>query len=67
MRFEDNSSVKNVGKKIGFFLALLLFLSILYFILSLLNKLPAYIIYNYVLIIAIILYVFKLLYMAIKK
>lgn len=64
MIFDENVKIKNLGKKIGFFIGGLLFFSVLYFILSLLNKIPEYISYWYVLGIVIVIGV---IYTVLKK
>jgi len=40
MRFEQNKSIEKFGEKIGFITGFFLFTTILYFLLSFLNKLP---------------------------
>jgi len=42
MEFEKKNSKQNIGKIIGYFLMFFIFTTILYFILSLLGKLPKF-------------------------
>ena len=68
MKFGENVIIKNIGEKIGFFIGFLIFSSVFYLILRLLNKIPSSVKYWYVVIGVFILYIVGLtIKLVIKK
>lgn len=68
----DNASIKDnsmykLGVNLGFFAALLLFVSIFYFILSSTNKMPFNIKYSYVIMAVILVYLIALIAKNLRK
>ena len=68
MKFGENVIIKNIGEKIGFFIGFLIFSSVFYLILRLLNKIPSSVKYWYIVIGVFILYIVGLtIKLVIKK
>ncbi len=64
MIFEENKTVEKVGEKLGYMFSYLIFTTILFFILALLNKIPESWSYIHIIIIAML---FVLVSMIIKR
>ncbi len=64
MIFEENETIENVGEKAGYMFSYLIFTTILFFILTLLNKIPESWSYISIMIIAML---FILVSMVIKR
>ncbi|MBW2974836.1 hypothetical protein KY366_03895 [Candidatus Woesearchaeota archaeon] len=67
MQFEENNSIKKIGEETGFFFGMLLFCSLFYLILSILNKMPDYVRYAHVATGVIVIYLLGLIIKVIRK
>lgn len=56
MEFKEKSNVTKLGEEVGFLISFLLFCSIFYLILGLLNKIPSYLKYVHIIIGVIVIY-----------
>ena len=66
MQLEENTTVRKLGEKVGFFFSFFLFSSIFYLILSFLGKMPSYVRYIHivtlVVVVCLIGWIFKVIF-----